>query len=233
MSKVYHLTTPVTEEQVRQLRVGDVVYLDGTVFTGRDRVHETLIEMDQKGEKPPFDLHGCAIWHCGPVSKPDGKGSYVVTSVGPTTSFRLTNETPFMLEKHGVRMIIGKGGMGFPAVDAMKKFGAVFLAATGGCACVYAQQVVRVKDVHWAEEVGLGEAAWELEVKDLGALVVAIDSTGETLYKKVMDQAIDKMPGLYKELDVKTPDRAVIHWPTALSGTKNVLEGMEKVGGGA
>lgn len=232
-NKVCKLQTPVSEEQVRALRVGDVVYLDGTVFTARDLAHERLIEMADKGKPPLFDLNGGAIWHCGPVSRKKDNGEWEVTSIGPTTSYRLTNETPFMLRRHGVRLIIGKGGMGLPTVEAMKQYGAVFLAATGGCATIYAENVQKVNEVYWEEELGLPEAVWELNVNNLGAMVVAIDSTGATLYEQVMEKAVAKMPECYAKIGIKNPEAAMIHWPPALSGTKDVPAGMLKVGGGA
>lgn len=230
--KIYHLKTPISEAEARALRVGDVVYLDGTVFTARDLAHERLIEMHGKGEKPPFSLEGGAIWHCGPVVSKDAQNDWKVASIGPTTSYRLTNETPHMLQNYGVRLIIGKGGMGFPTVDAMRKHGAAFLAATGGCATVYAENVKRVSALHW-EDLGLPEAVWELAVDNLGALVVAIDSTGETLYKKIMDEAVSRMPDCYTKINVLDPDLRMIHWPPTLSGTRDVPEGMATVGGGA
>jgi len=237
MSKntVYHLQMPVTEEQVRALRVGDVVYLAGTVFTARDQAHEHLIELGKKGKKAPFDLRGGAIWHCGPVARKDKHGVWEVTSIGPTTSYRLTNETPYILKNYGVRFIVGKGGMGQPTVKAMKECGAAFLAATGGCAIIHAENVKKVNQVYWEKEFGLPEAVWELTVKDFGAMIVAIDSTGATLYEAVMDQAKKKMAACYKKIGVKDPARAMIHWPPALSGTKdsNILEGMTIVSGGA
>jgi len=123
--------------------------------------------------------------------------------------------------------------MGLPAVDAMREVGAVFLAATGGCATVYAGNVRSVRSVYWEADMGLPEAVWELEVEKLGAMVVAIDSTGATLYEQVMARAIEKMPACYAKIGVKDPDHAMIHWPPALSGTGGVLEGMARVGGGA
>ena len=230
---IHRLKTPVTEDQVRSLKVGDVVYLDGTVFTARDLAHERLIAMGERGESPPFELRGGAIWHCGPVARKTAGGKWEVTSIGPTTSYRLTNETPFLLEKYGVRLIIGKGGMGLPAVRSMRQAGAAFLAATGGCATVYAENVKEVKHVFWDDVMGLAEAVWELDVKELGAMVVAISSTGATLYEEIMEQAAAKMPDCYRKIGVKKADDAVIHWPPALSGTKDVLPGMFKVGGGA
>lgn len=233
MSQIYRLTTPITEKQARELRVGDVVYLTGSVFTARDLAHERVFELGDKDEKLPFNLQGGAIWHCGPVTKKDEKGEWKVCSAGPTTSYRLTNETPRMLKDYGVKAIIGKGGMGKPTVDAMKKEGAVFLASTGGCAVIYAEKVNKVINVHWEEEIGLAEAVWELDVMDFGACVVAIDSTGATLYEKIMEKASATLPHAYEQLKVKDPEYRCIHWPPTLAGTKDVAAGMITVGGGA
>lgn len=230
---IHYLQTPVTEEQVRSLRVGDVVYLDGTVFTARDLAHMRLIGMGQKNESIPFDLQGGAIWHCGPVVRQDASGKWEMTSVGPTTSYRLTKETPYMFEKYGVRLIVGKGGMGKQAVEAMGRHGAVFLSATGGCAVVFAEQVKKVANVFWEKEIGLPEAVWELHVRKFGALVVSIDSTGANLYEKVMAAAAKNTAACYEMLGISNPEAAMIHWPPALSGTKDVPDGMIKVGGGS
>ena len=233
MSKVYHLTTPITEEQARELRVGDVVYLDGSIFTARDLAHERIFELGDNGEKLPFDLQGSVIWHCGPVTKKNEQGEWEVCSAGPTTSYRLTNETPRMLKDYGVKAIVGKGGMGKPTVDAMVKEGAVFLAATGGCAGVYAEKVNKVNQVYWEEEIGLAEAVWEFDISEFGACVVAIDSTGATLYSQVMEEAAATLPSAYDQLRVQDPDARCMHWPPTLAGTKDVAKGMITVGGGA
>jgi len=234
MNKVIHyLQTPVTEEQVRSLRIGDVVYLDGTVFTARDLAHMRLISMGKNNERIPFDLNGGVIWHCGPVVRQRPSGKWEMTSAGPTTSIRLTKETPYMFEKYGVRLIVGKGGMGKQAVDAMGRYGAVFLSATGGCAVVFAEQVETVANVFWEKEIGLPEAVWELHVRKFGALVVSIDTTGANLYQKVMTTAAKNTTECYEMLGISDPEVAMIHWPPALSGTKDVPAGMIKVGGGA
>lgn len=230
-SKVYHLTTPISKEQVLSLRVGDVVYLNGVVFTARDLAHERLFELADKGEKPGFNLDGGAVWHCGPVSRKKEDGEWEVTSIGPTTSYRLTRETPRLLKEFGVRLIIGKGGMGFEAVRAMREHGAVFLAATGGCGSVFAEKVNKVKNVYWAD-MGLAEAVWELEVSELGAMVVAIDSTGATLYDQTMKLVQSRMQQCYEKLGIKDTAYRFIHWPPTLAGTKDVPESLAKVGGG-
>ena len=194
-SKVYHLTTPVTQEQTASLRTGDVVYLNGTVFTMRDRAHEQLFAQADAGLKSPFDLVGAAVWHCGPVSRKADNGEWEITSIGPTTSYRLTRETPRLLKEFGAKILIGKGGMGYEAVQAISREGAVFLSATGGCGSVYAQSVTRVRNIHWPE-LGLPEAVWELNVSSLGALIVSIDATGATLYDVVMKEAREQIARL-------------------------------------
>ncbi len=230
-SKIYHLTSPVPQEQINKLRVGDVVYLTGTVFTARDRAHEKLFEDADAGKKPPFNLAGSTIWHCGPVSRQTANGAWELTAAGPTTSFRLTNETPRLLREFGVKTLIGKGGMGHKAVEAICKEGAVFLSATGGCAGVYARKVKRVINLHWPD-IGLAEAVWELEVVDFGACVVAIDCKGNTLYSSVMLEAKSRLPGCYQQLGIRDIEYRYIYWPPALSGTKEVLESLAKTGGG-
>ncbi len=230
-SKVYRLSTPVTGDQVASLRTGDVVYLDGTVHTMRDRAHEQLFASANAGETIPMELEGSAVWHCGPVSRQLADGRWEITSIGPTTSYRLTLETPRLLGEFGVKILIGKGGMGYEAVQAMRQNGAVFLAATGGCGSVYAQSVKSVKAIHWPE-LGLPEAVWELEVRDLGALIVTIDSTGSTLYDTVMKEVGSRLDNCYKMLGIKDTQYRYIHWPPTLAGTKDVPGSLARMGGG-
>lgn len=230
-SQVYRLTTPVSKEDARKLRAGDVVYLEGSVFTMRDKAHEHLFAAADAGQSAPFDLRGAAVWHCGPVSRQHENGEWEITSVGPTTSYRLTRETPRLLREFGVNLLIGKGGMGFEAVQAMTVEGAAFLSATGGCGSVYAQSVTAVKNIYWPE-LGLPEAVWELDVRQLGALVVAIDSTGTTLYDKVMKEAHSRLDACYESLQIKDTEYRYIHWPPALAGTKEVPASLAKTGGG-
>jgi fumarate hydratase subunit beta len=231
-NKVYHLTTPVTNEQSAALRTGDVVYLSGSVFTMRDRAHLHLFAQADAGVKSPFDLRGAAVWHCGPVCRQAPNGEWEITSIGPTTSYRLTRETPRLLAEFGVRLLVGKGGMGYETVQAMRREGAAFLAATGGCGTLHAQSVKRVNHIYWPELVGLPEAVWDLNVENLGALIVAIDSTGATLYDAVMKEAQSRLEGCYQQLGIKDPQFRCIHWPPTLAGTKEVPASLLKTGGG-
>ena len=177
------LRTPLAEADVRALRAGDEVLLSGLVHTGRDRFHKAVFE---RGESP-VDLAGGALFHCGPVvvrdPAADGAGWRVVAA-GPTTSIR---EEPYMatiVERHGLRAIVGKGGMGAATREACARFGCVYLQAVGGAAALLARCVKRVAAVHFLDEFGATEACWSLEVEDLPALV-GMDATGRSLYDEV------------------------------------------------
>jgi tartrate/fumarate subfamily iron-sulfur-dependent hydro-lyase beta chain len=177
------LKTPISEESIRALKVGDEVHLSGVVFTGRDAVHKYLHE---GGKLPPnVSFNGGVIYHCGPVVLKDETGEWKVTAAGPTTSIR---EEPYqgqIIRDFGVRAVIGKGGMGDRTLEACRTYGCVYLHAIGGAAQVLAECVTKVKNVYFAKEFGSPEAIWELEVKDFPA-VVTIDSHGNSMHRTVL-----------------------------------------------
>lgn len=177
------LKTPISEEQIRKLNVGDIVYLDGIIYTGRDEVHIHALEKAEHGEKPPVEFKGSALYHCGPIMKKQGE-EWIIVAAGPTTSSRMNSLEPKLLEKFRPSAIIGKGGMSQPTIDAMAKFGAVYLAITGGAAVLAAKGVKKVHGVHWFE-FGMPEAIWILEAENFGPLIVAIDSHGKSLFAEV------------------------------------------------
>ena len=171
------LTTPLTEEQVRGLKVGDVVLVSGKVFTGRDAVHAHLMK-----HEPPVDLRGSVLYHCGPVVAKDGDG-WRVTAAGPTTSIREEPYQADIIKKYGVRAVVGKGGMGARTLAALKESGAVYLNAIGGAAQFYARAIQGVDGVSLLE-FGTPEAMWHLDVKDFPA-IVTMDAHGNSLHKEV------------------------------------------------
>jgi fumarate hydratase class I len=178
--KQHALRYPYAEDAVRALRVGDAVRLSGLLFVGRDRLHKHLAE----GGACPVDLRDGGIYHCGPVALKRGR-SWAITAAGPTTSIR---EEPYMagiIRDYGVRLVIGKGGMGKRTLAACREHGCVYLHAVGGAACYHASCVRRVRAVHFADTFGLAEALWELEVDGLEA-VVTMDSTGASLHDRVL-----------------------------------------------
>lgn len=166
---VMDLCTPLSHE-VLMLRAGDRVTLSGVVYTARDEAHLRMME-----EGIPFDPHGAAIYHCGPVIQ-DRR----VIAAGPTTSARMNALSGFLLEK-GVRALVGKGGMGRQVVDQLKGRG-VYLAFTGGCAALAASRMT-LKGVFF-EDLGMAEAIWAIELNRL-PLVVGIDAAGNDLFDGV------------------------------------------------
>jgi len=173
----------LSEKDARQLKSGDTVTLDGLIFSGRDEMHIRALEYAREGRKLPYELRGGVIFHCGPIMK-KVNGHWNVVAAGPTTSSRMNTMEPEFIERFGVRAIIGKGGMSQPTVDAMVKFGCVYLAFTGGAAVLGAEGIVEVKGVEWLD-LGMPEAMWELAVKGFGPMTVAIDAHGNSLYKEV------------------------------------------------
>jgi tartrate/fumarate subfamily iron-sulfur-dependent hydro-lyase beta chain len=173
------LSAPFTEDKIRGLKVGDMVELTGVVFTGRDAVHKWLHE----GNDPPVSFRDGVIYHCGPVVMKKGK-KWVVTAAGPTTSIREEPYQAGIIERLGVRAVIGKGGMGEKTRLACQKNGCVYLHAVGGAAQVLAEAIKEVEDVYGLEQFGSPEAIWQLRVESFPA-VVTIDAHGNSLHKDV------------------------------------------------
>ena len=171
------LQAPITEEQVRALKVGDVVLVSGRMFTGRDAVHAYLMKHD-----PPVDLRGAVLYHCGPVVVKEGE-TWRVTAAGPTTSIREEPYQAEILKRYGVRVVIGKGGMGTKTLAGLKESGAVYLNAVGGAAQFYARCITRVNGVSLLE-FGTPEAMWHLEVADFPA-IVTMDAHGNSLHREI------------------------------------------------
>src|SRR5580700_3163387 len=182
------LTAPLSEESVRALKVGDVVLISGEVFTGRDAVHAHLMK-----NPPPMDLHGAVLYHCGPVMLKEGE-RWEVKAAGPTTSSREEPYQATIIEKYGVRAVIGKGGMGAKTLAALKKSGAVYLNAIGGAAQFYARTVEEVLDVNLME-FGIPEAMWHIRVRNFAA-IVTMDAHGNSLHADVEKATGEKLAEL-------------------------------------
>ncbi|MEI9974284.1 MAG: FumA C-terminus/TtdB family hydratase beta subunit [Ignavibacteriota bacterium] len=184
------LTPPLTEAQMRALKVGDVVLITGEMFTGRDNVHAYLMK-----NPPPVDLNGAVLYHCGPVMLKEGE-KWTVKAAGPTTSMREEPYQADVIKRFGVRVVIGKGGMGPKTSAALKEFGAVYLNGIGGAAQFYARTVQEVLDVNLIE-FGIPEAMWHLRVKGFAA-IVTMDSHGASLHADVAQASGDVLETLQK-----------------------------------
>ncbi len=180
------LQAPITEEQIRKLKVGDVVKIYGMMYTGRDAIHKYLSDNDS-----PVDLNGQVIYHCGPVMLKDEEGKWHVKAAGPTTSIR---EEPYqgdIMKRFGIRAVIGKGGMGPKTLAALQEHGGVYLNAIGGAAQYYADCIKSVEGVDLMQ-FGIPEAMWHLKVEGFKA-VVTMDSHGNSLHKDVAMSSLEKL----------------------------------------
>ncbi len=184
------LRTPVTEEQIRALKVGDVVLITGEMYTGRDAVHAHLMK-----NAPPVDMRGSVLYHCGPVMMKQGE-KWTVKAAGPTTSAREEPYQADVIKNYGVRVVIGKGGMGKKTLAALKESGAVYLNGIGGAAQYYARAIDEVLDVHLLE-FGIPEAMWHLRVHDFVA-IVTMDSHGNSLHANVEAETAKHLAELQK-----------------------------------
>jgi fumarate hydratase class I len=188
------LKTPISEQEIRQLKVGDEVLLSGVIVTARDAAHKLMVE-----EKPDFireTLKDSVIYHCGPVVKQLQDGSWEFVSAGPTTSAR---EEPYQADvvcEYQVRGVIGKGGMGPKTAGGLAKCGAVYFHAVGGAGTLIANAVKEVKTVYKLEEFGTPEAFWVIEVEDL-PLVVTMDSHGGSLHEEIQEKSQKIAEDLY------------------------------------
>ncbi len=197
MATEHRLTPPLTEAQARDLRAGDTVTLDGIVYGLRDA---TLIRMFDQGVAPPVDLAGTVVLHTAPNVKRGPEGRYVPLSVGTTTSMRMDRFTRPLLARHGVRAIIGKGGLSGESLAAFREHGSVYLAITGGAAALETVQIEAIEAVWWEDL--LPECLWRFRVRGLGPLIVAMDAQGGDLYADVADEAQRRLAAIHARLGI-------------------------------
>lgn len=211
-----NLQLPIDEKTARSLRVGDQVSLSGAALTARDRAHKYLVEEFVEVSQPNDDerenllrieqrLQDGVIYHCGPVVKEHDDGRVEFVSAGPTTSIREEGVEAEVIERFGVRAIIGKGGMGARTLSALKEYGAVYLHAIGGAATFLARNVVRVDGVIH-RDFGVAEAMWEIELKDFVA-VVTMDSHGGSLHDEVRDASASSLSGVLASMGQAPVDK--------------------------
>ncbi len=199
----YDFTAPVTEEQVRKLRVNDSVTLEGTLYGIRDA---TLIHLFDRGRTTRFDLKGHAVVHTAPNVKKVEKSiaypaGYAPMCIGTTTSDRMERFTRPLMQQCGVRIVIGKGGLREGSAAAFSELGGVYLAVIGGAAALETTWVEAIEDVD-LDDLN-PESLWKFRVKRFGPLLVSMDSHGGSLYTEVNEQARAKRAAVLKSLGVK------------------------------
>ena len=174
------LTTPIKDEDLADLNVGDVVYLTGHLVTCRDVAHRRLIELKRE---LPVDLKGGAVFHAGPIVRKKDDGKFEMVSIGPTTSMRMEKFEKEFIEQTGVKLIVGKGGMGPNTEAGCEQFKAVHAIFPGGCAVLAATQVEEIENAEW-QDLGMPETLWVNRVKEFGPLIISIDTKGNNLIKQ-------------------------------------------------
>ncbi|MER1940378.1 FumA C-terminus/TtdB family hydratase beta subunit [Castellaniella sp. FW104-16D08] len=200
----YNWTTPVSEAQIRQLRINDTVTLQGTLFGIRDA---TLINMFDRGRTTKFDLNGHAVIHTAPNVKkvpvsPEFPAGYTSICIGTTTSDRMERFTQPLLKETGVRMVIGKGGMREGSQAAFQEFGGVYLVISGGVAALETTWIEAIEDVD-LDDLN-PESLWKFRVKDFGPLLVGMDSHGDSLYNEVKRDAQSRRAQVLASLGVSS-----------------------------
>ena len=181
------IEAPVSEEQIRSIRAGDVVVVNGMVHTGRDALHHYLLHNDS-----PADLNGQILYHCGPVMIKNDKGEWTVTGAGPTTSIREEPYQADIIGRFGIRAVIGKGGMGAKTLKGLQEHGAVYLNAIGGAAQVYADNIKKVEGVDLLEKLGIPEAMWHLRVNGF-ATICTMDSHGNSMHREIDQSSLAEL----------------------------------------
>lgn len=191
------LRTPLTKEDVLNLKIGDMVLINGMLVTGRDRIHKFLFNEKPLKKDIPFELSDAILYHCGPIIKRVECG-YKMISGGPTTSIRVDMYEPWLIREYGIRAIIGKGGMGPNTLSALRETGCVYLNAISGAGAYLADRIKSIVDGWKIEEFGVAEAMWLLEVENFPA-IVTMDAHGNSLHKNIENFSAENLRKLLAE----------------------------------
>ncbi|WP_456420165.1 FumA C-terminus/TtdB family hydratase beta subunit [Methanocaldococcus infernus] len=180
------------------MKVGDIIYYSGTIYTARDKAHMKIIELLKRGKELPFNLENSIIYHAGPIMKKTENG-WKCISIGPTTSARMNSLEEEFIKLTKISAIVGKGGMKEELLKTFHEYKVSYLSAPGGCAALLAKSIKRVKNVYFLE-LGMPEAVWELEVENFGPLVVTMDSNFNSIYKEVNERAKEILKSLVDQI---------------------------------
>ena len=192
------LHTPIKSEDLVDLKIGDIVYLTGKITTCRDVAHRRLIE---EKRALPVNLEGGAIFHAGPIVRPipGSEDQYEMVSIGPTTSMRMEKFEKAFIEQTGVKLIVGKGGMGQDTMEACKEHKTIFCVFPAGCAVVSAVHFKKIIDAQW-KDLEMPESLWTSEVEELGPLIVAVDTHGGNLFEENKKQFKATAEKVYEDI---------------------------------
>lgn len=193
------LSTTPTPEAIADLRLGDVVYLDGLIYTAREGVYKRALE-DKANIPMDLPIESAANFHCSPAARINEDGSFDMGAVTATASFRFNKWLPEWMEKTGAKIIIGKGGMSSKDYkDYFVPNGAIYLSTVGyGTGALLSRGIERVETVHWNEELGLAQAMWVIRCNKMGPFIVASDLTGECLFERENEKISKNIKRVYE-----------------------------------
>ncbi len=177
----YQLKTPISPKDLEPIKIGDIVYITGTVITARDEAHLKALQLNKENKEIPVDFEGVGLFHCGPVMQKNKEGKWQVIAAGPTTSARMEIFQDDFIKLFHPGIIIGKGGMGERTTKACQQEKCIYGYFTGGAALLAADRIKEVIDVFWLEELGMPECLWVYRVEQFGPLTVTIDTHGGNL----------------------------------------------------
>lgn len=192
------LTTPLSNDVIRRLKVGNVVYISGTIYTARDLAHIRIKDYLEEDKELPVDFRGAVIFHAGPAVR-RSNDEWEITGIGPTTSYRMEPFSDIVFGKLGVKALIGKGHMGERTLESLRRYGGVFLVAPPGCSAILVDSVEKVLGSYWLD-LGVPEAIWVLKVKRLGPLIVAMDSHGNSIFNEVKENVLKALDKIYSTM---------------------------------
>jgi len=192
------LHTPLKEEDVRKLEIGDHIFISGIITSARDAAHKRMMKYIKQKREVPFFFEGSVLYHCGPLVRKI-KDEWEVLAAGPTTSMRMEPFEAEIIKNFGVRLVIGKGGMGEKTREAMKRYGAIYGVFPGGAAVLAAKHIKRIVRVEWLD-LGMPEAVWTFEVNRFGPLIVGIDSHGKSLYEEVRINSLRNLSSILEDV---------------------------------
>ena len=190
------LNTPVKAADLEGIKAGDIIYLNGHIVTCRDVAHRRLVE---EKRNLPVDIREGAIYHAGPIIRPLENDKFQMVSIGATTSMRMEKFEYEFVRQTGVRIIVGKGGMGEATVKACKEFKALHVVYPAGCAVCAATQVEEIEQAEW-RDLGMPETLWVCRIRDFGPLVVSIDIYGNNLFEQNRVIFNQRKEEVYKEI---------------------------------
>lgn len=186
--KTYEIKTPVSDDVIKEIEIGDFITITGEIILARDEAHKRALEYVKNNKDLPFKFENAILYHAGPIAKKENE-NWKIIAVGPTTSTRMEMFEPEFIKNFNIKIILGKGGMRGLTINAFKKYNVLYGAITGGTSLIWAKRIIKVVAVEWLD-LGIPEALWKIKVKEFGPILVAIDSNGNSIFDKVREKVL-------------------------------------------